>query len=221
MVSFPVLTNQRLAIFVPVDFLRKMAMIFGYARVSTSDQQLHLQTDALQAYGCVEVAQENVLSVKERPALQHHLTRLRPSDTLVVWKLDRLGRSLKDLVTLVTGFQDKGIYFVSLQDHLDTTTAQGRLMFNLFASLAEFERDIIRERTKAGLTAARARGRQGGRPKGLSKEAVSKARSAKTLYLQQDKTVTEIGQLLGVGRATIYRYLAHLDVPTGSTTTPA
>jgi len=195
-----------------------MAMIFGYARVSTSDQQLHLQTDALQAYGCVEVAQENVLSVKERPALQHHLTRLRPSDTLVVWKLDRLGRSLKDLVTLVTGFQDKGIYFVSLQDHLDTTTAQGRLMFNLFASLAEFERDIIRERTKAGLTAARARGRQGGRPKGLSKEAVSKARSAKTLYLQQDKTVTEIGQLLGVGRATIYRYLAHQGVPTASTT---
>ena len=196
-------------------------MIFGYARVSTSDQQLHLQTDALQAYGCVEVAQENVLSVKERPALQHHLTRLRPSDTLVVWKLDRLGRSLKDLVTLVTGFQDKGIYFVSLQDHLDTTTAQGRLMFNLFASLAEFERDIIRERTKAGLTAARARGRQGGRPKGLSKEAVSKAQAAKIFYLQQDKTVTEIGQLLGVGRATIYRYLAHLDVPTGSTTTPA
>ena len=195
-----------------------MAMIFGYARVSTSDQQLHLQTDALQAYGCVEVAQEKVLSVKERPALQHHLTRLRPSDTLVVWKLDRLGRSLKDLVTLVTGFQDKGIYFVSLQDHLDTTTAQGRLMFNLFASLAEFERDIIRERTKAGLTAARARGRQGGRPKGLSKEAVSKARSAKTLYLQQDKTVTEIGQLLGVGRATIYRYLAHQGVPTASTT---
>ena len=113
-------------------------MIFGYARVSTPDQQLHLQTDALQAYGCAEVAQEKVSSVKERPALQHLLTRLRPGDTLVVWKLDRLGRSLKDLVTLVTGFQDKGIHFVSLQDHLDTTTAQGRLMFNLFASLAEF-----------------------------------------------------------------------------------
>ena len=188
-------------------------MIFGYARVSTSDQQLHLQTDALQAYGCAEVAQEKVSSVKERPALQHLLTRLRPGDTLVVWKLDRLGRSLKDLVTLVTGFQDKGIHFVSLQDHLDTTTAQGRLMFNLFASLAEFERDIIRERTRAGLTAAR--GRQGGRPKGLSKEALSKAQAAKTLYLQQDKTVAEIGQLLGVGRATIYRYLAHLGVSTG------
>ncbi len=126
-------------------------MIFGYARVSISDQQLHLQTDALQAYGCAEVAQEKVSSVKERPALQYLLTRLRPGDTLVVWKLDRLGRSLKDLVSLVTGFQDKGIHFVSLQDHLDTTTAQGRLMFNLFASLAEFERDIIRERTKAGL----------------------------------------------------------------------
>ena len=159
---------------------------------------------------------EKVSSVKERPALQHLLTRLRPGDTLVVWKLDRLGRSLKDLVTLVSRFQQQGVHFVSLQDHLDTTTAQGRLMFNLFASLAEFERDIIRERTKA----ARARGRPGGRPKGLSKEALSKAQAAKTLYLQQDKTVAEIGQVLGVGRATIYRYLAHLGVPTGGATQP-
>ena len=196
-----------------------MAIIFGYARVSISDQHLHLQTDALQAYGCVEVAQEKVSSVKEHPALQHLLTQLRPGDTLVVWKLDRLGRSLKDRVTLVTGFQDKGIHFVSLQDHLDTTTAQGRLIFNLFVSLAEFEHDVIRERTKAGLTAARTRRRQGGRPKGLSKEALSKAQAAKTLYLQQDRTVAEIGQLLGVGRATIYRYLAHLGVPTGRSTT--
>lgn len=191
-------------------------MVFGYARVSTPDQQLHLQLDALQAYGCTQVVQEKVSAGKERPALQHLLTRLRPGDTLVVWKLDRLGRSLKDLVTLVTGFQEQGVQFVSLQDHLDTTTAQGRLMFNLFASLAEFERDLIRERTHAGLTAARARGRQGGRPKGLSKEALSKAQAAKTLYLQRDKTVAEIGQLLSVGRATVYRYLAHLGVPTGN-----
>ena len=190
-------------------------MIFGYARASTSDQQLHLQTDALQAYGCAEVAQEKVSSVTERPALQYLLTRLRPGDTLVVWKLDRKGRSLKDLVTLVGGFKQQDVHFVSLQDPLDTTTAQGRLMFNLFVSLAEFERDIIRERTKAGLTTARARGRQNGRPKGLSNETLSKAQAAKTLYLQQDKTVAEIGQLLGVGRATIYRYLAHLGVPTG------
>ena len=153
-------------------------MIFGYVRVSNADQQLHLQTDALQVYGCAEVAQEKVSSVKERPALQHLLTRLRPGDTLVVWKLDRLGRSLKDLVTLVSGFQQQGVHCVSLKDRLDTTTAQGRLTFNLFASLAEFERDIIRERTKAGLTAARARGRQGGRPKGLSKQALSKAQDA-------------------------------------------
>ena len=156
------------------------------------------------------------LLLQDRPQLQQLLTRLRAGDTLVVWKLDRLGRSLKDLVMLVTGFQEKGIHFVSLHDLLDTTTAQGRLMFNLFASLAEFERDIIRERTKAGLTAARARGRQGGRPKGLSKEALSKAQAAKTLYLHQDKTVAEIGQLLGVRRATIYRYLAHLGVPTSN-----
>ena len=147
-------------------------------------------------------------------------TWLRAGDTLAVWKLDRLGRSLKDLVALVTSFQEKGGHFVSLRDHLDTTTAQGRLMFNLFASLAEFECDIIRERTKAGLTAARARGRQGGRPKGLSKEALSKAQAAKTLYLQQDKTVTEIGQLLGVGHATIHRYLAHLSVSTNGTPKP-
>ncbi|RTQ45117.1 recombinase family protein [Hymenobacter gummosus] len=195
-------------------------MVFGYARVSTPDQQLHLQTDALQAYGCAEVVQEKVSAGKERPALQRLLTQLRAGDTLVVWKLDRLGRSLKDLVTLVTGFQEQGVQFVSLQDHLDTTTAQGRLMFNLFASLAEFERDLIRERTHAGLTAARARGRQGGRPKGLSKEALSKAQAAKTLYLQRDKTVAEIGQLLSVGRATVYRYLAHLGVPTGNAAHP-
>ena len=191
-------------------------MIFGYARVSTADQQLHLQLDALQHYGCTDVRHEKASSVKERPALQQLLTQLRAGDTLVVWKLDRLGRSLKDLVTLVVGFQQQGVHFISLQDHLDTTTAQGRLMFNLFASLAEFERDIIRERTRAGLTAVRARGRQGGRPKGLSKEALSKAQAAKTLYLQQDKPVAEIGQLLGVGRATIYRYLAYLGVATGS-----
>lgn len=137
----------------------------------------------------------------------------------MVWKLDRLGRSLKNLVELVTGFQQKQIQFVSLQDHLDTTTAQGRLMFNLFASLAEFERDLTRERTNAGLAAARARGRQGGRPRGLSKEAQSKAEAAKTLYLKKDTSVEDIGKLLGVSRATIYRYLDLLGVPTGAAVT--
>lgn len=160
-------------------------MKIGYARVSTQDQQLHLQVDALQAIGCKDIVLEKASSSKERPKLQELLTRLRAGDTLVVWKLDRLGRSLKDLVTLVTVFQEKGIHFVSLHDHLDTTSAQGRLMFNLFASLAEFERDIIQERTKAGLMAARARGRQGGRPRGLSKGALSKAQAARTLEVVQ------------------------------------
>jgi len=117
--------------------LRITPVIFGYACVSTLDQQLHLQTDALQAYGCAEVAQEKVSSVKERPAPQHLLTRLRPGDTLVVWKLDRLGRSLKDLVTLVSRFQQQDVHFVSLHDHLDTTTAQGRLMLALVKSLVQ------------------------------------------------------------------------------------
>lgn len=187
----------------------------GYARVSTQDQQLHLQVDALRDAGCTNIIQEKASSSKERPQLQLLLTQLRAGDTLIVWKLDRLGRSLKDLVTLVAGFQEKGIHFVSLHDHLDTTSAQGRLMLNLFASLAEFERDIIRERTKAGLVAARARGRQGGRPKGLSKQALVKAQAAGTLYTQGGKTVTQISEVLGLGRATIYRYLAHLNVLTG------
>ena len=194
-------------------------MKYGYARCSTAEQKLDLQIDALQAFGCEAISQEHASAAKERPVLKKLLTTLRPGDSLVVWKLDRLGRSLKELVTLVTGFQEQGIHFVSLQDHLDTTTAQGRLMFNLFASLAEFERDLIRERTNAGLAAARARGRQGGRPKGLSKEALSKAEAAKTLYLKQDKTVGEIGKLLGVGRATVYRYLAHLGMRTSETGT--
>ncbi|TDN37230.1 recombinase family protein [Hymenobacter sp. UV11] len=190
-------------------------MIFGYARVSTPDQVLHLQTDALKAAGCTKIVQEKISSAKERPVLTQLVAELREGDTLIVWKLDRLGRSLKDLVTLVGNFQAQGVHFISLQDHLDTTTAQGRLMFNLFASLAEFERDIIRERTNAGLTAARARGRQGGRPKGLSASALSVAQAAKTLYLGGGKTTAEIGQVLGVGRATIYRYLAALGVSTG------
>ncbi|MGY2132300.1 recombinase family protein [Hymenobacter sp. HD11105] len=192
-------------------------MIWGYARVSTQEQQLHLQLDALRAYGCQEVVKEKASALKERPALRELLDQVQPGDTVVVWKLDRLGRSLKHLVELVLRFQEKQIQFVSLQDHMDTTTAQGRLMFNLFASLAEFERDLIRERTQAGLAAARARGRQGGRPPGLSKEAQRKAEAVKTLYLQKDKTAEEIGQLLGLGRSTVYRYLGLLGVRTDST----
>lgn len=182
-------------------------MLFGYARVSTQDQNLNLQIDDLNKAGCERIFQEKASSAKERPQLQKLLDSLRENDTLIVWKLDRLGRSLKELITLVNDFQLKGVGFRSLNDAIDTTTAQGRLIFNIFASLAEFERDLIRERTKAGLSAARARGRTGGKPKGLSKEAESKAEAARILYEKKEKTVAEIGKLLGISRATVYRYL--------------
>jgi DNA invertase Pin-like site-specific DNA recombinase len=182
-------------------------MLFGYARVSTQDQNLNLQIDDLKKAGCGRIFQEKVSSAKERPELQKLLETLREEDTVIVWKLDRLGRSLKELINLINDFQQKKIGFRSLNDAIDTTTAQGRLVFNIFASLAEFERDLIRERTKAGLSAARSRGRTGGKPKGLTKEAQSKAEAARILYDKKEKTVAEIGKLLGISRATVYRYL--------------
>ena len=184
-------------------------MLIGYARVSTQDQQLHLQLDDLQRAGCEQVFQEKVSSGKVRPQLQLLVDSLRTGDTVVVWKLDRLGRSLKELITLITDFQQRGVGFRSLHDAIDTTTAQGRLVFNLFASLAEFERDLIRERTQAGLSAARSRRRLGGRPKGLGKETLAKAKAARTLYEAKDKTAEEIGKLLGISRATVYRYIGY------------
>jgi DNA invertase Pin-like site-specific DNA recombinase len=184
-------------------------MLIGYARVSTQDQQLHLQLDDLNRAGCERVFQEKVSSGKVRPQLQLLVDSLRIGDTVVVWKLDRLGRSLKELITLINDFQLKGVGFRSLNDAIDTTTAQGRLVFNLFASLAEFERDLIRERTRAGLSAARSRGRLGGRPKGLGKETLAKAKAARTLYEAKDKTAGEIGKLLGISRASVYRYLGY------------
>lgn len=186
-------------------------MKFGYARVSTQDQNLNLQIDDLLKAGCQEIAQEKISGAgKQRPALLALLEKLRAGDTLVVWKLDRLSRSLRDLIDLVTLLQKKEVGFVSLHDSIDTTTPQGRLVFTLFAALAEFERDVIRERTKAGLTAARARGRKGGRPKGLSKEAMAKAKAARTLFAQKDKTAEEIASILHISRATLYRYLDRL-----------
>lgn len=183
-------------------------MLIGYARVSTQEQHLHLQLDALHKTGCERMYQEKVSSTKERPQLARLLESIREGDTVVVWKLDRLGRSLKELIGLINAFQAKGVGFRSLNDAIDTTTAQGRLVFNIFASLAEFERDLIGERTKAGLLAARARGRQGGRPKGMTKEARDKAQAVRTWYEKREKSAQEIAKLLGISRATVYRYLA-------------
>ena len=146
----------------------------------------------------------NPVKAKERAELEKLLNQLRAGDTVVVWKLDRLGRSLRDLIDLVAEFQSRGVDFMSLQDGINTSTSTGRFTFNIFASLAEFEREIIKERTKAGLQAAKARGKVGGRPDGLSQEATEKARSAKILHESGSKTVNEIAKILGISRATCY-----------------
>lgn len=183
-------------------------MKIGYARVSTQDQKLELQIDELTRQGCGLVFQEKKSGKnKERPELERMLGQLRAGDTVVVWKLDRLGRSLRDLIDLVAAFQSRGVDFVSLQDGINTATSTGRFTFNIFASLAEFEREIIKERTKAGLVAAKARGRAGGRPGGLSAAAMEKAKSAKILYESGAKPVEEIAKILGISRATCYRYI--------------
>lgn len=180
-------------------------MNLGYARVSTQDQNLELQLDALKAVGCVRVFQDKASSVKaDRPGLAEVLDHLRPGDTLVVWRLDRLGRSLKDLITLVAQLEQGGIGFKSLTESIDTTTPGGTLIFHVFGALAEFERSLIRERTQAGLTAARARGRQGGRPKKLD---ANQAALLYKLYDERERTVRDICRLLGISKPTLYDYL--------------
>lgn len=186
-------------------------MKIGYARVSTLDQKLELQQDDLKNYGCELIFKEKLSGKsKVRPELEKMIEQLRKGDIVVVWKLDRLGRSLKDLIELVSAFREKGVEFVSLKDGIDTSTATGRFTFNIFASLAEFEREIIRERTMAGLEAARSRGKKGGRPSGLSKEALAKAEHAKILYDSGKKSVLEIAEGLGISRATCYRYIEYI-----------
>src|SRR6266446_7757061 len=152
-------------------------MLIGYARVSTQDQTLDLQTDALKQAGCEKIFTDTTSGTKsERPGLQEAMNHLRAGDTLVVWRLDRLGRTLKHLIATITDLSDKGIGFKSLQENMDTTTSGGRLIFHIFGSLAEFEREVIKERTVAGLQAARARGRLGGRPKALNPKQVTLAK---------------------------------------------
>jgi DNA invertase Pin-like site-specific DNA recombinase len=152
-------------------------MLIGYARVSTDDQNLDLQRDALKQAGCEQIFTDHISGTKaERPGLTDALSHLRDGDTLVVWRLDRLGRTLPHLIETVNGLQNRGIGFKSLTESIDTTTSGGKLIFHIFGALAEFEREIIRERTNAGLSAARARGRKGGRPKALSKGKTEMAR---------------------------------------------
>src|SRR3954471_22643266 len=180
-------------------------MLIGYARVSTLDQTLALQQDALTAAGCEHLYTDTVSgSVTTRPGLTQAFSHLRSGDTLVVWRLDRLGRSLTHLIETVRQLQERGVGFRSLQEQIDTTTSGGKLVFHIFGALAEFERDLIRERTHAGLQAARARGRLFGRPKALTTGKISQLR---TLAKDERTTVAEICHTLKISRATFYRYI--------------
>jgi DNA invertase Pin-like site-specific DNA recombinase len=182
-----------------------MGHLLGYARVSTTDQQPQLQVDALTATGCFRIFTETASGARtDRPVLEQLLDQLRPGDTLVVWKLDRLGRSLRHLVDTITELAERGIGFRSLQEAIDTTTPGGKLVFHVFAALAEFERDLIRERTAAGLAAARARGRHGGRPSVITAD---KLRVARELDGSGQYPVAAIAKTLGVSRASVYRHL--------------
>src|SRR5690625_2474449 len=158
-----------------------MAHALGYARVSTGDQDARLQHDALPGAGCYRILPDPASgALQSRPELDKLLDQLRPGDTLVVWRLDRLGRSIRHLIDQLSELQDRGIEFRSLQENIDTTSPGGRLVFHIFASLAEFERDIITERTNAGLAAARARGRVGGRPPSLTGDKLATAKNSTT-----------------------------------------
>lgn len=187
-----------------------MPQKIGYARVSTQDQDLSLQLDALKRADCEQIYEEKVSGKNiERPELANCIKALREGDTLVVWRMDRLGRSLKDLVEIITNLEAKGIHFVSLTEKIETGTATGKLMFHVFASMAEFERNLISERTLAGLAAARARGRVGGRKPSLTEKDIEHAR---LLLRNPNITVTEVAARFGVTRQTIYRQVGVVRV---------
>jgi DNA invertase Pin-like site-specific DNA recombinase len=180
-------------------------MKVGYARVSTLEQNPDLQHDALKQAGCEKIFTDHASGAKTaRPALSEALNYARSGDALVVWRLDRLGRSLKHLIEVVEDLESHKVGFMSLQEGINTTTSGGRLVFHLFGALAEFERNLIRERTQAGLSAARARGRMGGRKPKLKPDQVKTLRK---MYESQQHTVKEICKVMGISRATLYEYL--------------
>ena len=176
---------------------------FGYARVSTAQQDEALQRDALEAAGVERVYVDHGSGATEsRPALDELLGQLRPGDVMVIWRLDRLGRSLRHLIPLVAELETRGVGLRSLTESIDTSTPGGKFVFHIFGSMAEFERDLIRERTQAGLSAARARGRVGGRPTVWTPE---KLRTARAMYESGEQDVASIARVLGVSRASVYR----------------
>jgi DNA invertase Pin-like site-specific DNA recombinase len=199
-----ILSKARYAKVRRVDLLE--AMLIGYARVSTDDQKLNLQQDALRAAGCEKIFEDYLSGVKAaRPGLNSALEIARAGDTLVVWRLDRLGRSLKDLIQLTETLKGRSIGLYSLLEAINTTSSSGQLVFHLFGALAEFERNLIRERTQAGLSAARARGRKGGRPKALD---INKRQLAVKLYNDRQYSIDEICKMMGISKPTLYNYVA-------------
>ncbi len=187
-------------------------MRFGYTRVSTAEQNLDLQVDAIRKYGVDELYKEKQSgTTANRPELEKILSKLRNGDTLVIWRLDRLGRNIKQLIELAEEFNKKGIYLVSLSESLDTSTAAGKFCFNVFCAVAQMERDVIAERTKAGLQSARARGRTGGRPKGNSE----KIEKALKMYHTQNFSISDITTATGISKTTLYKYLKEGEVTNG------
>lgn len=180
-------------------------MILGYARVSTNDQDPAHQIDALKDFGCERIFEEKVSATsRTRPQLERLLDTLREGDKVVVWRLDRLGRSIKDLITLVEEFKERSVQFVSLTENIDTSSPSGELVFHIFASVAQFERSLIIERTKSGLSAARARGRVGGRKPLMSSQDV---RKAKAMAADNTISISDIASHFGISRTTLYKYL--------------
>lgn len=180
-------------------------MKIGYARVSTADQHLRMQEDALRNAGCEEIYSDVISGVKsQRPGLDKALDYLREGDTLSVWKLDRLGRSIQHLIQTITALQSRNISFKSLQENIDTTTSGGKLIFHMFSALAEFERDLIQERTQAGLKAARISGKMGGRPSLLDTRQINRMIE---MYDEQKNTVAEICKIYNISRPSFYNYL--------------
>lgn len=187
-------------------------MVYGYIRVSKNDQNLHLQKEALFTYKVEKIYEEKISgNANRKPVLESLLNELKPGDKLVIWRLDRLGRRALELIQLQKTFEENNIHLVSVTETLDTSTAMGKFAFQIVCCFAEMERNVIIERTRAGLAAAKKRGKQGGRPKGLSDEAKKKAILAAELYKQYEidpqYSINELCDMIGVSKATFYRYI--------------
>ncbi|MDR3059920.1 MAG: recombinase family protein [Prevotella sp.] len=192
--------------------------IYGYARVSTKKQSLKMQIDELKKFGCIQIVQEKVSALADRPQFDTLLSTLKEGDTLAVWKLDRLGRSMFDLIKIVSEMDAKGVNFVSLTENINTSTSTGKMMLMLFSMMAEYELSIKKERQEATKEIARQSGRLGGRPKGLTKDAKKTANVLIGMYQEKEKdnykySISEICTALKISKGTLYKYLAYMNVP--------